>query len=393
MKKIIYFLLTTISISNSSFGQDYEGKIIEIQSEIDTLEEKKKNYDGQQSEAIDSKILALEQEKKNLIKSIKTKNKATEQQREDITNAQKREKHELNKIQENNLSLQEGYAIRQLQNQQMEINQKLSNELNSISNSMQNIMIAEVRKNLLDRQNLISGFYNKNQTKLNKIITVYNQIPKDNFKKNLNGLFKCFYTSQKKFIYANNYEIICVEDCIVKIENNVIENIYLYGNKEMELDLPLKNQYDSKIYNGVVTYIDIENLETFRIIILEPYLTVKVNENQLIENKVGYITLWSKNKDEEGKIVYLQELSADKKQLIREVSVKINYAKNEKELLNNIDKYSKVKVNVGNIINYLGEITSTPYGNFPLHTKTNSSALDPLNSNESRLVEIKKYRD
>jgi uncharacterized protein (UPF0147 family) len=134
-------------------------------------------------------------------------------------------------------------------------------------------------------------------------------------------------------------------------------------------------------------------METYRIILLSPYIASKNNENTLFENKVGYITLWTNNRNEEGKIVYVQELSADKKQFIREISVKINYAKNEKELVDSKDRYPKIAVNVGNVINYLGEISSTPFGNIPLHTKTNNSVLKPLNSNESRLVEIKKYRE
>ena len=237
------------------------------------------------------------------------------------------------------------------------------------------------------------SFYNKNQTKINKIFSIYNQIPNESFNKKLNGLYKCYFVTQKKYIYANSNEIINVEDCIINIENNIIKKMYLNGNTEMESYLPEKNPNESIINKGVATYFDLENLETYRIIILEPYLSKMKNEINLKKEQIGYITLWSDNKKEEGKTVYVQELSADKKQFLREIAVKINYAKNEKELKANIDNYPKITMNIGNVINYLGEATSTPFGNIPLHTKTNNAVLKPLIANESRLVEIKKYRE
>jgi hypothetical protein len=391
MKKVLFTIAIIILSHFNSFSQNSDNqKIIEIQTKIEKLEEKKKNYDGQkaQLQSIDSQILTLEQEKSNLINSIKAKKQAVDQQNEDLYNSQIRKEYDTKTVR-----TQSNNALQELKSQQINLSQNFSNELNNLSNSMQNVMLAEVRKNLLDRQNLISGFYSRNQVKLNKIFNIYNQIPEANFNKNLNGLYKCYYITQKRYIYANNNEIISVEDCIVNIENNIIKNIYLYGNKEMELDLPTNYPIESEIYKGNVTYLDVEKLETYRIILLEPYTTSKSISIKPLENKIGYITLWSNNKKEEGKIVYVQELSSDKKQLIREISVKINYAKNEKELQSNIDKFPKIAVNIGNVINYLGEITSTHFGNIALHTKTSNSDLKPLNENEYRLVEIKKYRE
>ena len=391
MKKLLLTLGFMLIVS-ISFAQS---KIDEIDKKIQQLENKiiNEGLTGGQEQAVRGSISTLKQEKSNLTISLETKRQAAEQQKEDYLNAQRVNSEQ---IQKNNNRLQSENAIKpiqQLKIQQTNSVQSFSNELNNLSNSMQNIMVAEVRKNLLERQNLISGFYNRNQVKLNKIFSIYNQIPNESFIKKLNGLYKCYYITQKKYIYANNNEIISVEDYIVNIENDIIKNIYLYGNKETESDLPLKNPIESKINRGIVTYIDGENLETYRIVLLEPYLSSKENKSSLKENKVGYITLWSNNKNDEGKIVYVQELSADKKQLISEISVKINYAKSEKELQNNIEDYPKISINIGNVINYLGEITSTPFGNIPLHTKTSTSVLKPVSSKEHRLVEIKKYRE
>lgn len=392
MKK--YFLTVTLIFCITVFGQSSPtAKVAKIQNEIDKLEELKKSYSGQQANAINGQISALEQEKSNLIISMKAQKQAIDQQNENNINEQKRNASEMQKIRDRSNRTDSNNALQQLKSQQINLSQNFSNELNNLSNSMQNVMLADVRRNLLDRQNLISGFYSRNQIKLNKIFSIYNQIPETNFNKNLNGLYKCYYTTQKRYIYANNNEIISVEDCIVNVENNLIKNIYRYGNKEMELDLPTNYPTESEIYKGNATYLDVENLETYRVILLEPYTTSKSTTIKPLENKTGYITLWTNNKKEEGKIVYVQELSSDKKQLIREISVKINYAKNEKELQSNIDKFPKIAINIGNVINYLGEITSTPFGNIALHTKTSNSDLKPLNENEYRLVEIRKYRE
>jgi len=380
-------MLFSLFISLSIFSQNVnENQIEGIQKEIDKLETKKSGLAPQQVESINAQIIGLEQQKLNLINAIKVQNETKENQ---ISEKQKiiNQQNQLNK------QLNTGLGIQSFQNQQANLNQIFSNEMMNLSNSMQNIMIADVRKNLSERHNLISGFYNRNQVKLNKIFSLYNQIPVENFNVNLNGFFKCYFITQKKYIYAINSEIISVEDCIVKVENNTVLNLYLDGNKDMELDFPKKSPTESEINNGLVTYFDLEKLETYRLIFLEPYFSLKENETILLRNNVGHIILWSSNKNDEGKLVYVQELSPDKKQLIREVSIRISYAKNEKELLNSVEKYSKTPLSAGNVINYLGEVTSTPYGNIPLHVKTSNDNLKPLVSGEFRFVEIKKYRE
>ena len=393
MKK---YLIIIILISNFNlFSQNSNNKELEkIEEEITKLKEKiDKGLSDSQRAALLTSILGLEQQKSNIIISLKSEKDRVQQQKEDYNDLQKNSQNQIKQNQQNLNYQEKQNDIQKLKQQQIDLSQRFSNELNNISNSLRNIMMADVRKNLMDRQDLISGFYSKNQTKINKIFSIYNQIQNESFNKRLDGLFKCYFVTQKKYIYDNNNEIINVEDCIINVENNIVKKMYLYGNKEMELNLPEKNLNESKINKGVVTYFDLENLETYRLIILEPYLSKTKNEINLKEEQVGYITLWSDNKKEDGKTVYVQELSADKKQFLREISVKINYAKNEKELKANIDNYPKIAINIGNVINYLGEATSTPFGNIPLHTKTNNAVLKPLISDESRLVEIKKYRE
>lgn len=176
---------------------------------------------------------------------------------------------------------------------------------------------------------------------------------------------------------------------LVKIENNVIKNIYLYGKEKMELDYPINNPEKSLLSNGFVVYSDYKTLETTTVLVLEPYSTKASTNYKLITNDVSYITLWSSNKDAEGKTIYVQEIDKNGN-IIREVSSPISYAKNEKEISPNLPK---IPMNSNNKLLFFGEVTRTPYGNFPLYPRMSKSDMNVLKDGEIRLVEIKKYRE
>lgn len=380
-----------IAFSQSSDAQ----KVDNLQAKIDKLQEMKKNYFGQQADAINSQILALEQEKSNLLISIKTKNQAIEEQNNSYQNINKQNNIQ---IQQNQNYQQSQSALLQLKSQQENSRQNFYNEMNSslnnFANSMQNAAMMQVYNNLKARQFTIDNFAKENQSKLDKIVSIYNSIPKENFNRILNGTYKAYFISNKKYSYAPNYDLSYVEDCYVNVKNNIITNIYMFGNKELENNLPLENKENSNINNGFVKYIDLDNLETYNVVILEPYLK-NVDTNLLLkENNVGYITLWSSNKEDEGKIVYVQELYDNYTKLNREIAVKIQYAKNEKEIKANTNAL-KTAFNLNYTIFYLGEITNTPYGRIPLATKISDPKENnkELTSNEHRYVQVKKYRE
>lgn len=389
MKK--YIILAIILFTQFvAFSQNYENqKVEEIQTKIDNLVEKKKNYFGQQADAINGQILALEQEKSNLINSIKAKRQAIEQQNNDNQNIQKNNSYQTQQTQN---------QLQQLKTQQENSRQsfynEMNNSLNSFANSMQNAAMMQVYNNLKARQYTIDNFAKENQQKLDKILTIYNTIPKDNFKKILNGTYKAYFISNKKYCYAPDYELSYVEDCYVNVKSNVITNIYMFGNKELENNLPSENPENSMLSNGFVKYINLDNLETYNIVIIEPYLKNVDSNLSLKENNVGYITLWSSNKEDEGKIVYVQELFDKYTKLNREIAVKIQYAKNEKEIKANTNAI-KTPFNLNYTIFYLGEVTNTPYGRIPLATKISDPKENnkELNSNEHRYVQVKKYRE
>lgn len=384
MKKKLIVLCLLVGFQINIYSQEYEKtKIIEIQAKIDKLEKSKSNYNGQQLQAINGQILALEQEKTNLINSIKEQKQSIEQQNNDFQNVQK------NQLQQNQLQI----LKTQQENSRQSFYNEMNNSLNSLANSMQNVSMMQIYNNLKARQYTIDNFAKDNQQKLDKIISIYNSIPKENFNKTLNGTYKAYFISNKKFSYAPNYELSYVEDCYVKVENNTIVNIYMFGNKELENNLPSENKENSVLKNGIVKYIDIESLDTYNVVILEPYLKNTDTNLSLKENNVGYIVIWSSNKEDEGKIAYVQELQDNYTKLNREIIVKIQYAKNEKDIKSRTN-ISKTAFNLNYTLFFLGEVTNTPYGRIPLAIKIADVKENekPLSSNEIRFVQVKKYR-
>ena len=377
-----------INIKNNStiFKKNNNTSIIEIENNINELKKLKNNLSPQEQSVIDSQISGLEQQKNNIIISLQVEKQNRNQQIEDNKNIQNQN------LQQSQLALQQVKAKQE--NSMQSFYNETSNSLNSFSNSMQNVAMIQVYNNLKARQNIIEYLYNENKSKLDKIISIYNTISKENFNKNLNGIYRAYFISNRKYCYAPNNEITIVEDCYVNVLNNQISNIYMFGNKEMENNLPKEYPENSILRYGVAKYLDVVNLKTFDVVLIEPYLKTIDSSLTLNENNVGYITIWSSNKEDEGKTVYVQELYEKFTKLNREIVVKIQYAKNEKEIKANINAI-KIPVNLKYNLFYLGEVTNTPYGKIPLATKISDPKENSLEfkNNEHRFIQVKKYRE
>jgi hypothetical protein len=269
-------------------------------------------------------------------------------------------------------------------------NQEINRTLNSLSKSMQAMSYQTIKNELDRRSNVANNFTNYHSDRINKLTNLYNQIPKNNFKKPLNGLYSASLFNTRKYSFVNNQELVTETSCLVNVENNIVKKIYLYGKEKFELDYPKDYPESSLISNGIVKYSDYATLETVTLLIIEPYISSKTKTYSLNSKGVGFITIWSSDKKNEGKIIYIQEIDKNGN-IIREISAPIIYAKNEKSI--DIENSIKIPVNSGDKLSFFGEITKTPYGMFPLFPKISKDCNSPLLDNEERPVEIKKYRE
>lgn len=389
MKTLITLLLFAIPIlSNSQMLPDSEIQELRrlMQTEISKIED-----GGPQGEAkkqqITQKYYELEQ------KAISDFNykQNTKNQNERNIDAQNSIKEENSRVQKQIYNQDVLTQLKQNQIQsQNNYNQEISNSLNNLSRSMQALQFQNIKTELDRRSNVANNFVGYHSDRITKLTNLYNQISKVNFSKNLNGLYSAHLFSSKKYSFVNNQELVTETNCLVKVENNIIKNVYLYGKEEFELNYPKEYPEVSNISNGIVKYSDYQNLETVTILILEPFMSRNPKEHSLIKAEVGYLTIWTDNKKEEGKILYIQELN-DKGNIVREISTPLTYAKNEKLIVQ--DKTTRIPVNSGNALLFFGEITQTPYGQFPLYPKMSKNDMKPLKDGEERTVEIKKYRE
>lgn len=385
--------IVKINNSLSNREKQYDNTSIkDIQNNIDALERKIRNgLPTQQVAAVNSQIQALEQEKSNLMKSTKTANDSKKKQQEEYSEIQQSNLDENKRIQTNNYNQE---VLMQLKQNQIEsqnnYNQEISNTLNSLSRSMQALAYRNIKNELDRRRNVANNFVSYHSDKISKLTNLYNQVPKNNFSKNLNGLYSAHLFNSRKYSFVNNQELVTETGCLVNVENNVIKNIYLYGKEKFELNYPQENPENSMISNGIVKYSNYETLETVTLLILEPYMSKTQKKYSLIKDGVGFLTIWTDNKKEEGKILYVQELDA-KGNIVREISTPLTYAKNEALIDSN--KTIKLPMNSGNNFLFFGEVTQTPYGRFPLYPKMSTKDGKALDDGEERIIEIKKYRE
>jgi len=388
MKKIILISLFIPFISFSQMSLEME--ITELRrlelSELSKIQEGGTRGEALKQE-IRNKYYLLEQ------KAISeyTRKENIRKQNEEIADAQKREKNEYDKIQTNNYNQEVLNKLKQNQIQsQNNYNQEVSNTLNSLSRSMQAMQFQNIKRELDRRINVANNFVSYHSDRITKLTNLYNQVPKTNFSEILNGLYSAHLFSSRKYSFVNNQELVAETNCLVKVENNIVKNIYLYGKENFEIDYPKEHAENSQLSNGIVKYSNYETLETVTLLILEPYLSKTPKEYSLTKDGVGYLTIWTDNKKEEGKILYIQELD-DKGNVVREISTPLVYSKSEDV----IDKDIAVKLpmNSGNSFLFFGEVTQTPYGRFPLYPKMSKKDMKALKDGEERIVKIKKYRE
>jgi len=370
-------------IETYDYSSGYRCGVQQASKLIPKLEENEKN---KYSQKIDSHIKKLGG---NIPNSNALANKLTSSENNNSENYQREQRlKDVQNFNQEMINQQQLSAQKYNQEYERSIGQ-LSRGMDNFTNQMQALVIQNIMKELQRRKEIANNFITEHSNRLNKITNLYNQIESKKFQKILNGIYNANIIFKQKFSFSNNNELQTVYDCKVEVENNDLKNIYLFGKKGFEMNYPHEN-IDNKIHNGFIKYYDIKNLTETSIVILEPYL--KPNSNTLISNiGTGYIVIWSKDKNDIGKKIYVQELD-DRGNVIYETTTLIVYAKNSKEIEKN-QQINKISINSNNALFYFGEITSTPYGRFPLFPKVSKENNKPLNNNEMRFVEIKKYRE
>lgn len=379
MKKIIFLILPIFAFSQTS--QEYFNELTELrreyQSEVNNaksnnplanISEIQAKYSQLENE-LSSKYLKLESRQKNLQnnKNVKSQNLGYENYDQTIL---------------------QNYKNQQIESQN-NYQQELSSTLNSLSSSLQAMAYNQIKSELNRRYNTANTFAQFHQENINKLQEFYNQIPKSEFKNIVNGIYTAYLIEKKKYSFVNNQELVTQTPVLVNVENDIVKNIYLYGKEKMEILFPKNYPEKSKLSNGFVVYNDYETLNSTTLLVLEPYTNKNPTNYVPSKNDVSYITVWTSNKKDEGKIIYIQEL--DKKgNIIREISTPILYSKNKKEIN---DDYKKIPINPNCKLLFFGEVTKTPYGNFPLYPRMSKSDMNELKDGEYRTVEIKKYRE
>lgn len=391
MKKILVSVMCiTASFVYSQNSQEYLDELRVLRSQYQSEVDKAVKDNPNLSSSIQANLQAKYAEKENALSA--KYNRIENQQRRNEQNVNQQIAIQSSQKQYNQKQYDDS-VLQNMRNQQMQsqqyYQQELSNTLNSLSSSLQAIQYNTIKKELNRRLTTANNFAQFQSDKIGKIQNFYNQIPKSEFNKNLNGIYSASILSKKKYSFVNNQELVAETPVLVNVENNVIKNIYLYGKEKWELDYPKNNPEKSYLSNGFVSYSDFKTLETITVVVLEPYTTTNPTNYKLTSDGVSFITLWTSNKDAAGKTIYIQELDKNGN-IIREISSPINYAKNEKLV---DDSFTKIPMNSNNKLLFFGEVTNTPFGNFPLYPRMSKSDMNALKDGENRLVEIKKYRE
>lgn len=195
------FILLSIFVPFISFSQLPEGKIAELRglelTELSKIEGGTTKGEALKQE-IRNKYYLLEQ------KAISeyTEKESVRKHNEEIANAQKREKNDYNKVQTNNYNQEVLNQLKQNQIQsQNNYNQEISNTLNSLSNSMQAMAYQNIKRELDRRRDVANNFVSYHSDKITKLTNLYNQVPKGNFSKNLNGVYAAHLFNSRKAVF------------------------------------------------------------------------------------------------------------------------------------------------------------------------------------------------
>lgn len=400
MKKAISFMFFLIFISSYSQTNNFETRRAELikqrNQEVQILQNKKDNEllkikDNPNFNNVRGSIEAsYDNEINNVL--IKYNNQISEIDK--LVENEKTKKRNLEIEQQTTKNIYDTQTLQSLKNVQVQSYNQFTNNitssLNQMGNAFQQGAMMQAQTELRRRQNVANNFINYQSSRIGNLQKMYNSISSSNFNKNLNGIFSAHLLVNKKLSLLNGQETVVETPCLVVVENNIVKNVYPYGNEEMELDYPKNNPQSSIISNGFVVYSDYEFLETYTLLILEPYLNNTPKTHTINKNKVAYVTVWSSDKDDEGKSIYIQEL--DKKgNVINETLTQIVYSKNEKSI--DTQNALRVPLNSKNSLLFFGEVTNTPLGLMSLYPKMSKSNFKPLKESEYRLVKINKYRE
>gem|GEM_PF-5002158 len=287
----------------------------------------------------------------------------------------------------------------QLQQQRIQTEQQIQNTVTDLTNGLQSFsqqMIQGTQQRAISafnqRLNMESSFAQTNAKQINKVITYYNSLPKDKFNKIVNGIFEASLFAPQTYSFSKGDNYPTYIPCLAEVEQGKLTHLYPYGKKELELDYPQKFPDNSYFSNGVVVYSDYQNLQEIGVLLIEPYVSTP-KHHTIIEGGIGYVTVWSNNKDDEGKSIFIREVDNTGQTILRETATKIVYAKNEKYLV--LPNESTITVSSGNVVHIIaGETRNTPLGEITLypHLASYKSTIKPIEEKENKLIEIKKYR-
>ncbi|MDX8554652.1 hypothetical protein MK851_13595 [Tenacibaculum sp. 1B UA] len=387
--------LTTICIllfgifSNAQTSQEFIQELKTLRAEENA---EKRKVEGESPNVRQAKLANISAKYQNLENKLRVKYNQIEQkakQQEEYQNSLNQQQQEQRRA---NQQIYDQQVLTQMQQRQAQTQQlyqqEISNTLGNLSNSLQAAAYNNIKREIQRREKVATNFTRYNSGRIEKVKSLYNQIPSPNFDKNISGQFNAHLFLQRRYSFINNQELVTEIPCLVIVKNNKVVNIYPYGKKGFELEYPKLSA--SCLSNGIVKYTDFNTLESVTIVLLEPYLSDNPKQYSPLENGTGYITLYTSKRKDEGKTVWVQEIN-NKGNIVREVSTELVYAKKESELEEMNIK--PIPFNTGNELYYFGEPVQTPYGTFPFFMKTSKSDTKELDDNEKRFVEIKKYRD
>jgi hypothetical protein len=272
-----------------------------------------------------------------------------------------------------------------------QMNSKSTNKLDRLSDTTVEATEEDILIELLRRKKAITDFEIQNKKRIEDINTLYDEIPVENFEKNISGQFQAhLFITTKNHSFKMNQELVSEVPCLVNVENNKIIQLFPYGKKGFELDYPKNMESNSYISEGITQYHDLKNDQLFTVVLLDPYLEDEPKQYKVNNQDFGFITLFTAKKKDEGKKVWIQEID-ENGNIYREISQSLVYAKDEAEALTVDSK--PIAMNTKHHLFYFGEAAKTSYGEIPLFLKTLKTDLEPLNNNENRVVKIQIYRN
>lgn len=382
MKKITILLAILWSSQSYSQYSECDKKIQELNAqekrELDELQNNQNGVIGSNATSISAKYFELRNKVENECQQLKQNSRAKVQTQQPAYINHRTTIDEIHQKQQKAIDNQQAYF------------NDFMGSLRSFNNAM---MMKSIADEMNRRNKVANNFFSENGRRLNALSSMYENINAESLNKPLDdGKYNAHFIGERVYTFSNRQTVISETPCVVEVKDNAIIGLYLYGKNDFAIDLPTRFPKQSILSNGIVQYNDFQNLATYKVLIIEPYINSDFTQPELKTGGVGQLVFWSSDKDDADKPIYVQEL--DKKgNLVREFDAKVLYAKNEKVAKENASEYSVIS-NSGNEFLFLGQLTQSSFGEFCLYPKVNNKLFkEPLKENEVRYVEIKKYRE